>query len=53
MKRRRTDSKLEDLEIDLLIEGIRRYYGYDFRGYKAGAVRRRVREAMLASRIST
>src|SRR5262245_20650341 len=44
---------LEELEIDLLLEGVRRYYGYDFRNYETSAVRRRIREGMLAERVST
>jgi chemotaxis protein methyltransferase CheR len=47
------NNKLEELETDLLLEAIFRYYGYDFRVYEPGAVRRRIREAMMASRIST
>jgi len=47
------DHTLEDLEIDLLLEAVRRYYGYDFRDYEIGAVRHRIRELMLAARIPT
>lgn len=47
------DTNLEELETDLLLEAVRRYYGYDFREYERAAVRRRIREAMLAERIST
>jgi chemotaxis protein methyltransferase CheR len=47
------DGRLEELEIDLLLEAVLRYYGYDFRDYEASAVRRRIRECMLAGRIST
>jgi chemotaxis protein methyltransferase CheR len=45
--------KLEELETDLLLEAVFRYYGYDFRDYEPSAVRRRIREAMLAARVST
>lgn len=48
-----TNSKLEDLEIELLLEAVLRCYGYDFRDYEPGAVRRRIREGMLAGRVST
>ena len=48
-----TDSKLEQLETDLLLEAVLRYYGYDFRDYEPSAVRRRIREGMLAGRVST
>ena len=46
-------SKLEQLETDLLLEAVFRYYGYDFRDYEPSAVRRRIREAMLAARVPT
>jgi chemotaxis protein methyltransferase CheR len=47
------DSRLEELETDLLLEAVNRYYGYDFRDYDPGAVKRRIRECMLAGRVST
>src|SRR5215813_7026556 len=47
------ENKLESLETDLLLEAVYRYYGYDFRNYEPSAVRRRIRETMLAGRIST
>ena len=47
------DSRLEELEIDLLLEAVNRYYGYDFRDYDPAAVKRRIRECMLAGRVST
>jgi len=47
------DSRLEELEIDLLLEAVSRYYGYDFRDYDPAAVKRRIRECMLAGRVST
>ncbi len=53
MSDKHTDSKLEQLETDLLLEALLRYYGYDFRDYEPGAVRRRIREAMLARRVTT
>ena len=33
---------LEDLEIDLLLEGLFRHYGYDFRQYARSSLRRRL-----------
>jgi len=39
-------SELEDIEILLLLEGIRLSYGYDFREYATGALRRAVTAAM-------
>ena len=53
MSDKHVDSKLEQLETDLLLEAVLRYYGYDFRDYEPSAVRRRIREAMLAGRVST
>jgi len=53
MSDKHTDSKLEQLETDLLLEAVLRYYGYDFRDYEPSAVRRRIREAMLAGRVAT
>lgn len=35
--------ELEEIEIDLLLEAIFRRYGYDFRDYARGSVRRKVR----------
>lgn len=46
-------TKLEELETALLLEAVFRYYGYDFRDYEPSAVRRRIREGMLAGRVST
>jgi chemotaxis protein methyltransferase CheR len=53
MSDRETNPKLEELETDLLLEALLRYYGYDFRDYERGAIKRRIRESMLAERIST
>ena len=53
MTEKEKNSKLEELEIDLLLEAVNRYYGYDFRDYERGAVKRRIREGMLAGRVST
>lgn len=38
---------LEDIEIGLLLEGVFRHYGYDFRDYAASSVRRRLRHLMI------
>ena len=53
MSNRETNTKLEELETDLLLEALLRYYGYDFLDYEPGLIRRRIRESMLAGRIST
>lgn len=43
-----TQSKptLEDIEIQLLLEGVYRYYGYDFRNYAPSSLRRRIRNIL-------
>ena len=38
----RTGEDLEQIEIQLLLEGIFRHYGYDFRGYAPGSLKRRL-----------
>lgn len=53
MSDKNVNTKLEELETDLLLEAVLRYYGYDFRDYEPGVVRRRIREGMLAARVST
>jgi chemotaxis protein methyltransferase CheR len=45
--------ELENLEIELLLTGIERHWGYDFRGYAPASLRRRVRNAMERERVST
>lgn len=40
------DKELEDLEIELLLTGIVRRYGYDFRHYAPASLKRRVRRAV-------
>jgi chemotaxis protein methyltransferase CheR len=37
------DETLEDLEVSLLLEAIHRQYGFDFRSYARGSLRRRLR----------
>jgi chemotaxis protein methyltransferase CheR len=34
--------KLEDIEIQLLLEGLYRYWGYDFRNYASSSLKRRI-----------
>ncbi|MCU0548248.1 MAG: protein-glutamate O-methyltransferase CheR [Leptolyngbya sp. Prado105] len=46
-------STLEDIEVQLLFDGIYRYYGYDFRNYAASSRRRRVQKFMHSERIET
>jgi chemotaxis protein methyltransferase CheR len=39
---------LEDVEIALLLEGVYRHYGYDFRDYARSSLQRRLRHLMLS-----
>ena len=48
----RTDD-LEQLEIDLLLEGVYRRYGYDFRQYARGSLRRRIYKRVLDERVTS
>lgn len=41
----------EDIEIDLLLEGIKRRYGYDFRRYSRDSLKRRLTEVLAKSRL--
>jgi chemotaxis protein methyltransferase CheR len=45
--------QLEDIEIGLLLEGLYRHYGFDFRDYSPASLKRRVLERMRAERIKT
>jgi len=48
-----TEVSLEDIEIQLLLEGIRLTYGYDFREYALRPLRRNIIAAMQAEGIPT
>ncbi|MDN9009327.1 CheR family methyltransferase [Brevibacillus laterosporus] len=43
----------ESIEIDLLLEGIYRMYGFDYRDYVRSSIRRRIWNRMLQDRIPT
>lgn len=45
--------EVEDLEIELLLEGIWRRYGYDFREYDRGFIRDRVQDRLRQERLVT
>ena len=45
--------ELEQIEIELLLEGIYRHYGFDFREYAPASLRRRVRRRMDGERVET
>src|ERR1043165_7456776 len=44
---------LEEIEIQLLLEGIFLRYGYDFRDYSAASLKRRIRYFLLEERVGT
>jgi chemotaxis protein methyltransferase CheR len=47
------DLALDDLELELLLEGLSRHYGQDLRGYARGALKRRVRASVAAEGLRT
>jgi chemotaxis protein methyltransferase CheR len=47
------EDALEDIELDLLLEGILRRYGLDFRGYARMSLRRRVWNMVHSQRLET
>jgi chemotaxis protein methyltransferase CheR len=47
------DPELERLEIELLLEGIYRQYGFDFRSYAYASIRRRLWRRIEAERLTT
>lgn len=44
-------SSLEEIEIQLLLEGIYQYYGFDFRCYARSSLRRRIRKILDAENL--
>ena len=49
----RNHREREKLEIELLLEAIYRYYGYDFRGYAAASLKRRIHNMMRTEQLTT
>jgi chemotaxis protein methyltransferase CheR len=47
------ETSLQDIEIDLLLEGLYRAHGFDFRDYSRGSLKRRILELMLAEKLET
>ena len=45
--------ELERIEVELLLEGIHRRYGYDFRQYAPASLRRRLRRRMDGEKVET
>jgi len=48
-----SQAQREELEIDLLLEGIWRHYGFDFRGYSRASLRRRLRRRVQLEHLTT
>jgi chemotaxis protein methyltransferase CheR len=46
MKALEAGHQLEDIEIQLLLEGMFRHYGFDFRNYAPASIKRRIHESM-------
>jgi chemotaxis protein methyltransferase CheR len=46
-------SEVQEIEIDLLLEGMYRAYGFDFREYSRASLKRRVLELMLEAKLHT
>jgi chemotaxis protein methyltransferase CheR len=46
-------SELEDIEIDLLLEGLFRAHGFDFRDYSRASIKRRTLDLMRAENLET
>lgn len=44
---------LEDIEIQLLLEGIYRYYGFDFRNYALSSLKRRLRNILQSEKLTS
>jgi chemotaxis protein methyltransferase CheR len=47
------ERSLEEVEVELLLEGVFRHYGYDFRDYAAASIRRRLRHLLVAERLAS
>lgn len=44
---------LEEVEIQLLLEGIYQFYGFDFRNYAKASIRRRIRKILAAESLNS
>jgi chemotaxis protein methyltransferase CheR len=47
------EPELEEIELELLLEGIYRRYGFDFRAYAPASLRRRVRRRMFGEKVDS
>jgi len=50
---RQDDNELEEIEIELLIEGLYQRYGIDLRNYERDSLRRKIRDRMLQEQAMT
>lgn len=46
-------NKLEDIEIQLLLEGVFRYYGFDFRNYALASLKRRIWKVISSENLTS
>ena len=46
-------NEVEDLKIQLLLEGVYRYYGFDFHNYAMASLKRRTKNAVLAEKLTS
>jgi chemotaxis protein methyltransferase CheR len=46
-------NELEDIEIELLLEGVYRYYGFDFRNYAMASLKRRIWNTIRAEKLTS
>lgn len=44
---------LEDIEIQLLLEGVYRYYGFDYRNYAPSSLKRRIRSILRTEKLDS
>ena len=49
----RAPERVEDIELDLLLEGLYRVHGFDFRDYSRASIKRRVLELMRAEKLES
>src|SRR6185312_11192791 len=49
----RPATNLEDVEIELLLEGLHRAHGFDFRDYSRASIKRRILELVRAEKLTT
>jgi chemotaxis protein methyltransferase CheR len=52
-RNQKSESELENLEIDLLLDAVYRHYGYDFRGYARASLKRRIHATMRQEHLRT